>query len=85
MTLNLNSEWSVGKLLYNHSPLLPKNSIRMLIVGPSECGKTFLLFKMLLQPNFLDYNRLFIFSPSIHQAEFQILIHSFKKNYTKNR
>ena len=85
MTINLNSEWSLEKLQFNHSPLLPKNSIRMLIIGLSECGKTYRLFSMLLQPNFLDYNRLFIFSPSIHQAEFQILIHSFKKNYTKNR
>src|SRR6266853_751074 len=84
MTLNLNSEWTLGKLEFHHSPLIPP-SFRMLIVGPSGCGKTFRLFNMILQPTFLDYNRLFIFSPSIHQAEFQILIHAFKNKLHKEQ
>ena len=84
MTINLNSEWKLGKLKINNDPLLP-SSLRMLIVGASQCGKTYRLFNMLLQPNFLDYNRLFIFSPSIHQAEFQILVHSFKNKLHKEQ
>ena len=82
MTLNINSEWKLGKLKFNHNPLIP-SSFRMLIVEPSGCGKTYRLFCMLLQPGFLDYNRLFIFSPSIHQPEYQELLHGFKNKLHK--
>src|SRR5271156_6710442 len=73
---NFNPEWSLNKLKFNHSSLIPP-SFRMLIIGSSGCGKSFRLFNMLLEPGFLDYNRLFILSPSIHQPEYQLLIHGF--------
>ena len=48
----------------NNSPILPK-SIRGLIVGKSGCGKTNLLLNLLLKPELLDYNKLFVyFNPS---------------------
>src|SRR5271156_4724779 len=79
---NFNPEWSLNKLKFNHSSLIPP-SFRMLIIGSSGCGKSFRLFNMLLEPGFLDYNRLFIFSPSIHQPEYQLLIHGFQNKLHK--
>src|SRR3981189_136015 len=83
MTNNLNPEWSLNKLQFNHNPLIPP-SFRMLIVGSSGCGKSFRLFNMLLESGFLDYNRLFIFSPSIHQPEYQLLIHGLRSKLHKH-
>src|SRR6266853_6761068 len=79
---DFNPEWTMNKLQFNHSPLIPPN-FKMLIIGSSGCGKSFRLFNMLLEDGFLDYNRLFIFSPSIHQPEYQILIHGFKNKMHK--
>src|SRR3977135_3988107 len=39
---------------------------------------------MLLESGFLDYNRLFIFSPSIHQPEYQLLIHALQNKLHKH-
>ena len=83
MTLNFNPEWKLNKLKFKHNALIP-SSFRMLIIGSSGSGKSFRLFNMLLQPGFLDYNRLFIFSPSIHQPEYQLLIHGFKNKLHKH-
>src|SRR6266853_4726547 len=80
---DFNPEWKLNKLKFNHSPLIP-SSFRMLIVGSSGCEKSFRLYNMLLEPRFLDYNRLFLFSPSIHQPEYQLLIHAFKNKLHKH-
>ena len=69
--------WNTGKILRNNNPLLPQN-IRGLIVGKSNCGKTTLLLNLLLQPDWLDYNHLYVFGKSLHQQEYQIL----KKGFT---
>ena len=57
----------VNLLRYNN-PLLPQN-IRGLVVGKSNCGKTTLLLDLLLQPDWLDYNHLYVFGNSLHQQE----------------
>src|SRR5271156_1347049 len=82
MSLNFNPEWKLNKLKFNHNVLIP-SSFRMLIIGSSGSGKSFWLFNMLLEPGFLDYNRLFIFSPSIHQSEYEVLLHGFKNKLHK--
>jgi hypothetical protein len=61
---------------FENNELLP-SSIRGLIIGNSDCGKTHLLFKLLLQ-DWLDYNRLFIFSKSLYQPSYQLLIEGMK-------
>ena len=48
-------------LKINNHPNLP-SIFRMLIIGPSNSGKTMLLYNMLLTPNYIDYNNLIIFS-----------------------
>ena len=47
--------------------------MRGLIVGKSGCGKTILLLNLLLNPGWLDYNKLFVFSKSLFQPEYQVL------------
>lgn len=65
-----------------HSESFPEN-FRMLIVGESGSGKTTLLMKLLLQPNLLNYNKLYIFARSLYQPEYQCLIEGFKNNLSK--
>ena len=74
--------WNKNKVHFNHHKNIPE-SFRMLIVGSSGSGKTQLLFKMLLEPNFLDYDNLIIFSKTIFQDEYQILYHAFMNNLSK--
>ena len=74
--------WNKNIIKFNHNSIIP-NSFRMLIVGPSNCGKTVLLLKMLLTPNFLDYENLIIFSKTIDQPEIQLLFHGFNNGLTK--
>ena len=59
-----------------NNPLLPDN-IRGLIIGKSNCGKTTLLLNLLLQPNWLDYNHLYVFGNTLHQQEYQIMKKGF--------
>jgi len=55
-----------------NSPLLPAN-IRMLIIGKSNCGKTTVLFNLLLQSGWIDYTDLYVFGNSLHQEVYKIL------------
>ena len=66
-----NLSWDSTTARSNHK-LLPKN-VRGLIVGKSGCGKTTLLLNLLLNPGWLDYNKLFVFSKSLFQPEYQVL------------
>ena len=65
-----------------NSPLLPA-SLRGLIVGRSNSGKTILLLNLLLRKDWLDYNNLLIFGNSLHQEEYQILKKEFEKKVGK--
>ncbi len=67
-----------------HSPLLP-NNIRGLIIGKSNCGKTTLLVNLLLQPNWLDYNHLYVFGNSLHQQEYQVLKKGYEAGLSKQQ
>ena len=57
---------------FKHSQLLP-NSIRCIIAGPSNCGKTNLLINLLLQPNGLKYENIYIYSRSLFQPKYVFL------------
>ena len=67
-----------------NSPLLPAN-VRGLIIGKSNCGKTTLLLNLLLQPNWLDYNRLYVFGKTLHQQEYRILRKGFEEGLSKEQ
>ena len=54
-----NISWTSGNNKRQNSPLLPK-SIRAVLIGKSNSVKTVLLLNLLLQPNFLDYDHLYV-------------------------
>lgn len=55
-----------------HSSLLP-NSIRCIISGPSNCGKTNVVFNLLFDPNGLRFANVYVFSKSLHQPKYKLL------------
>lgn len=55
-----------------HSSLLP-NSIRALIVGPSNCGKTNVMIGLIESPNGLKFENLYIYSKSLFQPKYEYL------------
>ena len=70
------------RITFNHHPNLP-SSFRALLIGSSGCGKTCLLLQMLLEPGFIDYNNLIIFTTTPLQQEYQLIKHGFDNNLTK--
>lgn len=55
-----------------HGPLLP-STIRCLITGPSNSGKTNAVFNILFDPNGLRFENVYIFSKSLNQPKYQFL------------
>ena len=63
----------MDKVLYPHHP------VRCIITGPSECGKSVFLTNLIL--NIInEYDKIYIYSPSLHQDLYQNLIKCFS-NY----
>ncbi|WP_221935831.1 hypothetical protein, partial [Klebsiella pneumoniae] len=44
-----------------------------IISGPSNCGKTNVVFNLLTKPNGLRFNNVYIFSKSLNQPKYQLL------------
>ena len=77
-----NISWNeVLKKRFNN-PLLPR-SIRGIIVGKSNCGKTTLLLNLLLKPGCLDYDNLQVFGKSLYQPEYKIIKTAFEEELPK--
>lgn len=55
-----------------HGKLLP-DSVRSIVSGPSNCGKTNVVFNLLTNPNGLRFNNVYIFSKSLGQPKYQLL------------
>jgi len=79
---NYKLHWDESKNNRNHHELLPRN-FRAIICGQPNCGKTYLLTNMLLDPGFLDYDRLFLLANSTYQPKYQIIKESFNRGLTK--
>ncbi len=60
------------KLPKRHGPLLP-NNIRALVCGPSSCGKTSVLINLLLQPDALNYENVYLYSKTLFQDKYRKL------------
>lgn len=58
--------------LPRHGKLLP-SSIRCLIVGPSNCGKTNLMMRLLTHPHGLRFENIYIYSKSLFQPKYRYL------------
>ncbi len=84
MEVKADYAWNCDESKRKNSPLLP-NSIRGLIIGKSNCGKTTLLLNLLLQPEWLDYNHLYVFGRSLHQMEYRILRRALEMKLSKEQ
>ena len=56
--------------------LYPQHPVRCIITGPSECGKSVFLTNLILNI-FNEYNKIYIYPPSLHQDLYQNLIKYF--------
>lgn len=55
-----------------HGSLLP-NSIRCIMSGSSNCGKTNVLISLILNPNGLRFKNIYIYSRSLYQPKYEYL------------
>ena len=61
--------------------LYPSHPLRCIITGPSECGKSVFWTNLILNV-FIEYDKIYIYSPSLHQNFYQKLINCFS-NYIR--
>ena len=76
--------WKSRLIKPNNSPLFPSN-LRALIIGKSNSGKSVLIFNLLLRPDWVDYNHLFVFAKTLHQTEYRILQKGFEIGLSKQQ
>lgn len=60
------------KITKRHGTLLP-NSIRAIICGPSNCGKTNVLLTLITHRNGLRFENIYIYSKSLNQPKYKFL------------
>ena len=84
MNISKRYAWQTVGNCRENSPLLPQ-SLRGLVIGKSGCGKTTVIFNLLLQPGWLDYTPLYIFGKSRHQQEYRILRKGFEGGLSKQQ
>lgn len=73
-----NADCTTSSAFKKHSTLLP-NSIRCLIVGPSNCGKTNVMMSLLEHENGLKFENVYIYSKSLHQPKYEYLKRALEK------
>ena len=72
MNINKQYAWRSAEDCRENKHLLPWN-LRGLVIGKCECGKTTVIFNLLLQPDGLDYNHLYVFGKSLHQQKYKVI------------
>jgi Poxvirus A32 protein. len=55
-----------------HGPLLP-STIRGLIIGPSNCGKTNVMISLITHPHGLRFANIYLYSKSLYQPKYEYL------------
>lgn len=68
---------SESKTFLKHSALLP-NTIRCVMCGPSNCGKTNVMVSLLLHKNGLKFKNIYLFSKTTFQPKYRLLSHILK-------
>lgn len=61
-----------SKISKRHGELLP-STIRAIIVGPSNCGKTNVMISLIEHPNGLKFENIYVYSKSLFQPKYQYL------------
>ena len=84
MNISKRYTWQSAENCRENNTLLPQ-SLRGLVIGKSECGKTTVIFNLLLQPDRLDYNHLYVFGKSLHQQEYKVLRKGFEGGLSKQQ
>lgn len=67
---NINIEKATNSI--KHSPLLP-NTIRCIICGPSNCGKTNVMISLVIHENGLKFKNLYLYSKTSFQPKYNFL------------
>lgn len=68
-----NNDFSKCKSSYSkHGPLLP-STIRCIIVGPSNCGKTNVMISLIEHENGLKFENIYVYSRSLYQPKYLYL------------
>lgn len=62
----------VNRSFRRHGKLLP-NTIRSIICGPSNCGKTNIMLNLLFSDNGLFFENVYVFSKSLGQPKYKLL------------
>ena len=63
--------------------LFPNHLVRCIITGPSECGKSVFLTN-LISNIIIEYDKRYIYSPSLHRDLYQKLIKCFSNSIPNN-
>lgn len=63
---------NITKNILRHGPLLP-NTVRGIVCGPSNCGKTNVVISMLESPNGMRFENVYVYSKSLQQPKYQYL------------
>lgn len=84
MNVSSDFSWKSRLVKPNNNPLFPTN-LRGLCIGKSNSGKSTLIFNLLLQPEWLDYNHLYVFAKTLHQTEYQIIRKGFEIGLSKQQ
>ena len=83
--MNISKEYAwrpAGNCRGNNTPL--PQSLRGLVIGKSGRGKTTVIFNLLLQPDWLYYNHLYVIGKSLHQQEYKVLRKGFEAGLSKH-
>ncbi|KYM93990.1 hypothetical protein ALC62_15399 [Cyphomyrmex costatus] len=69
---NLDGKVQTNKEMRKHGNMLP-SSIRAIICGPSNCGKTNVLISLLESPNGVRFENVYVYSKSLQQPKYRYL------------
>lgn len=67
-----NRDFNDTKLPNRHGSLLPQ-TIRCIIAGPSNCGKTNVVISLLEHPHGLRFENVYVYSKSLYQPKYEYL------------
>lgn len=67
-----NFDININKINRKHGDLLP-NTIRCIICGPSNCGKTNVILSLLTNKNGLKFENIYLYSKSLNQPKYKFL------------
>ena len=79
MNISEQYAWRSAENCRENNPLLPQ-SLRGRVIG-----KTTVIFNLLIQPDWLDYNRLYVSGKSLHQHEYKVLRKGFEVGSSKQQ